>query len=192
MTSMLAAVRRAATNPARAEGEDPPAEDEDGPPEPNGEEPPPDDDEEEEAPASETTTTTTTSASGADAIRARERARVLGIQAAAFPGQEALAAELVADGRTTPEQAALRFNQALKASGGGTAALARMDRHVKVPANQRGAAVAAAAVPQTAEGWKAEYAASAALQDEFATADAYAAYMAGTKDGRIRILRKAG
>src|SRR4051812_28967347 len=39
-----------------------------------------------------------------------ERTRVLGIQAAAFAGQEALAKEMIDDGKTSPGEAALRFN----------------------------------------------------------------------------------
>lgn len=47
-----------------------------------------------------------------------ERKRILGIEAQALPGHEALVAELKADGATTPEQAAVRIVQAEKATGG--------------------------------------------------------------------------
>jgi len=56
----------------------------------------------------------------AEALRAEgataERDRILGIQAAAFPGQDALVAECIADG-TSPGDAALKFNAAEKQAG---------------------------------------------------------------------------
>lgn len=50
---------------------------------------------------------------GADA----ERARILGIEAQALPGHDALIAELKADGVTTPEQAAIRVIRADRERG---------------------------------------------------------------------------
>lgn len=52
----------------------------------------------------------------ADAFRAQERERILGIEAQAIPGHEALIAEMKADGKTTPEQAAVRILGAEKAA----------------------------------------------------------------------------
>lgn len=51
----------------------------------------------------------------------------------------------------------------------------------------------AAPVPKpkvnTVDGWKAEYAASAALHEEFGSEDKYIVYQRGVADGRIRIAR---
>ena len=52
----------------------------------------------------------------ADALRAEERDRILGIEQAALPGHEAMVAEMKADGRTTPGEAALRINAAERAA----------------------------------------------------------------------------
>lgn len=48
---------------------------------------------------------------------AAERTRILGIQAHQLPGTEALVAEMVADGTTTPDQAAARILGEVKAQG---------------------------------------------------------------------------
>lgn len=51
-------------------------------------------------------------AEGLEAGAAAERARILGVEAQALPGHEALIAQLKADGTTTPEQAAVQVLQA--------------------------------------------------------------------------------
>lgn len=123
-----------------------------------------------------------------------ERSRILGIQQAAFPGQEAMAAGFIADG-TSVGDAALAFNRDLKAKGPDhVAALRTADAHVRVPANLSAAgggaeADAAKAVPQNADGWKAEYEASAELQAEFPTVAAYLGYRQGSAAGRVRVLK---
>lgn len=61
----------------------------------------------------ETALTATATASAAGAADA-ERARILGIQAHSEPGAEALVADMVADGKTTPDQAAGRVLAAQK------------------------------------------------------------------------------
>lgn len=123
-----------------------------------------------------------------------ERNRILGIQAAAFPGQEALAAELIADGMTSPGDAALRFNKAEKDKGGQRLqALAAADP--KVPAapttaNPTTPAQPQAQVEQTEDGWRAEYAASSELKSEFATATDYVAFKRAESGGKVKILRR--
>ncbi len=181
-STLLAAVQRAARMEA---AEDPmPDEDEDEAPEGEGEDAPPEDEEETSTSTTVTTNTTTGTA-------AAERKRILGIQAAMFPGQEELAAAMIADGRTTPAAAALRFNRAFKAAGiaapNQLASLEAMDKHTRVPANQRGSTGKAPPVAQNAEGWKAEWAASKELQNEFDTAESYAGFKVGSAAGRIRI-----
>ena len=126
-----------------------------------------------------------------------ERERIAAIQAAAFAGQETLAAELIADGRTTAAEAALRFNQDLKAKGPDhVAALRAMDAHARVPANPTGGASAATteAVPQTDDGWKAEFnaqtPAGAALRAEFGAEANYLAFKRADAGGKVRILKR--
>lgn len=93
-----------------------------------------------------------------------ERARITGIEALARPGDEALVAEMKADGKTTPEQAAMKILAAEKAKGPARLdALRTADQHAKVPASQTANPVVAAADPATPalEGeaaWKAEFA----------------------------------
>jgi len=113
-----------------------------------------------------------------------ERARIEGIRSAMFAGQDALAAQMIADGRTTPGEAALKFNADHKAkSPDQLAALAAADKHVRIPANGGALAGPAAGeqqrteVPQNEAGWRAEWAGSAALQREFVRADDYVALM---------------
>lgn len=121
-----------------------------------------------------------------------ERARIAGIEAAALPGHDKLVADCKADPGCTPGDAALRINAAerskLTAAG---AAIANIE-------TATGKVLAAATtqpdggtsdVPQTAEGWKAEWAASKTLQAEHASAEAYANWMQGVADGRVRIFQ---
>lgn len=130
-------------------------------------------------------------ADGVSAGAEAERTRIAGIQAHAMSGMDALVAEMVADGKTTPDQAAGRILAAHKASLGKHAqGVADVEKHTgKVaasPAATREEPKKIAAT--TPEGWKAEWAASAELQDEFPTADHYANYQVGVRDGRIKRL----
>lgn len=63
-----------------------------------------------------------------------ERERILGIEATAMPGHEALIAELKADGKTTPDQAAGRVLKAEKAKLQGSADALSNDAPPPVPA----------------------------------------------------------
>lgn len=132
---------------------------------------------------------------GLAAGAAAERSRILGIQAAAFAGQEALAGQLIADGTTTPEAAALRFNADLKAKGPNhVAALSAMDAQVRVPANGSAQGAGAETKTYTADkaGWMAEWADTPALQAEFPTKESYASYKAGVASGAIRVVGGRG
>lgn len=121
-----------------------------------------------------------------------ERERLAGIEAAALPGHEALIAECKADPACTPADASLRviaaerakLNAASKAIAGVEAVTGKVAAAVTQAPTAGGETV-----PQTAEGWKAEWARSEELQADFATADAYANYRQGVKDGRIRVLK---
>ena len=50
------------------------------------------------------------------------------------------------------------------------------------------AADGTAATPQTPEGWKAEFAASSKLQQEYGSAAAYVAYKKAEANGQVKIL----
>lgn len=123
-----------------------------------------------------------------------ERERITGIQSAMFPGQEALAAQLIADGSTSVGDAALAFNKAERAKGGQQlAAIEAMDKQVQVPAAPTVQQPGGQATAATPDEWKAEYQKSAELKAEFGSEAAYVAYQEGVASGRIRILtsRKA-
>lgn len=95
------------------------------------------------------------------------------IDALLLPGTEFMGSALKADSSITIEAASQRI-------------LAEYKR-------QRGLGVAVtsspvAAVPQTAAGWAAEWEGSKALQADHGSAAAYANYMQGVADGRIRVL----
>lgn len=132
-------------------------------------------------------------AAGLTAGAEAERARLLGIEAQALPGHEALIASCKADPACTPDMAAGRVLAAeRKIRDDQMKGIAGVEQHT----GKVGAAVTTgptpptgAAVPQTADGWKAEWSASAQLQNDFRTAEAYAAYKQGVADGRIRVLK---
>lgn len=125
-----------------------------------------------------------------------ERERITGIQEKArfAPGHDALVAEMIADGKTTPDQAAGRLLEASAAIRGQKAqGLADADKDVAaIAAAPRGDDPAADAaqpqVEQSEDGWKAEFGASKALQAEFATASDYVAFKRAEATGKVRIL----
>jgi hypothetical protein len=130
---------------------------------------------------------------GLAAGAAAERARLIGIEAHALPGHEALIAACKADATCTPDQAAGRILAAeRKIRDDQMKGIAGVEQHTgKIAAAVTTVATSAtgAAVPQTAEGWKAEWARIPDLQADFRSADAYAAYAQGVADGRIRVLK---
>ena len=118
-------------------------------------------------------------ATAKDAGAKAERERILGIEKNALPGHEALVSEMKADGKTTPEQAAVRILQAEKEAGNGRAdILNRMDAAaegvVSTP-SQTGDQPAAKAT--TPDEWKSEWEKDSKLRAEFPTAEAYVATM---------------
>ena len=126
-----------------------------------------------------------------------ERARIAGIQAHAMPGMGELVAEMVADGKTTPDQAAGRILGAHKAGLGKQAqAIADVERvtNVVTPSPAASLGNGKAPVAQTPEGWAAEYDASADLQAEFTSREAYVALRKAEAAGKVRVLntRAAG
>ncbi|MGD9923130.1 MAG: S49 family peptidase [Pseudorhodoplanes sp.] len=124
-----------------------------------------------------------------------ERQRIAGIEAVALPGHEALIAEMKADGKTTPEQAAARIVQAERALRE-TRAQGVRDVETVTGALKSAPTVAGpvdprpGAVAATPDGWTAEWKASAELQERHDTAEAYVSYQQGVASGRIRILSR--
>jgi hypothetical protein len=123
---------------------------------------------------------------------AAERARLAGIESAALPGHDALIASCKADPTCTPGDAALRINAAerakLTAAGASIANVETVTRKIAAsPTTQPDGG--SADTPQTAEGWKAEYAASADLRRDFESAEAYANWKAGQAAGNVRIFK---
>ena len=132
------------------------------------------------------------------AIRAEgasaERARIIGIEAHAMAGHEALVAAMKADGSVTPDMAAGRILAAEKvARGQQLQAIVDVEKVtgkvVAAPTSQSAAAAPSDAEKATTpDGWKAEYAASATLQAEFASADDYVSLKRAEAAGKVRVL----
>ena len=112
-------------------------------------------------------------AAGAEA----ERTRILGIEGVALAGHDKLVAEMKADGKMTPEQAALRLIEAEKASPKANE-IANL-RAVEEAASAVETVAAPHGTPKasTPDGWRAEYEVSDKLQAEYPTAEAYIATM---------------
>lgn len=128
---------------------------------------------------------------GLTAGAAAERARLIGIEAHALPGHDKLIAECKADPACTPDMAAGRVLAAeRKIRDDQMKGIAGVEQHTgRVGAAVTTVPASGATVPQTAEGWKGEFAASTQLQREFGSADAYVAYQQGIASGRVKILK---
>jgi signal peptide peptidase SppA len=128
---------------------------------------------------------------GADveaSARSKERERISGIQAAAFPGQEELAAEMIADGKTSPGEAAIRFNAAEKQ--------ARLDAGKKIAAEMPEPIMQDEPEVKPKEEKKPEaktpdqeFEASKELQAEFGDLETYKAYLTNLEAGNVRIFQ---
>jgi hypothetical protein len=123
-----------------------------------------------------------------------ERERVLGIEKAGMPGHEAIIAAHKADATKTPADAAFAVLAAEQAARGNQMKALEKDetamRGLRAePANGLDPKPAANAGTPSIEGepkWKADYAASAKLQAEFATEADYLALMRAEARGGIR------
>lgn len=117
------------------------------------------------------------SAAGANA----ERERLLGIdaQAASLSGHDDLVQKLKADGKTTPAEAAVQILAAEKAKNAERLkGLEQLDGAAAgVTSTLSGGGDTGKKFPQTAEGWTAEWEATAKLQEDFPTAVSYVATM---------------
>ncbi|MFT6659910.1 S49 family peptidase [Maritalea sp.] len=108
---------------------------------------------------------------------AEERDRIAGIQALAQPGCDDLIAAMIADGKTTPAEAAHRIMTSDEFKKGKTlSALASDDNLASGATPAPSAAIATSdKVEQTPEGWTAEWNASEGLQSKFMSAADYVA-----------------
>lgn len=130
---------------------------------------------------------------------AGELARIQGIQAALIPGHEALVAQFIADGRTSPGDAALAINAAEKKLRGATIENLRADGSTGPAAAATPAAPAPSA--QTAEQLladktipvadrcKAAFDADAKIRATHGTLARFTAYQTALEAGLIRVLR---
>ncbi len=125
----------------------------------------------------------------ADAAKA-ERERIEGIDAVAFAGQETLAAELKADGKTTPEQAAVLFNKAEKETAVTRMAAVKAASDAlevdDVSTSSGDNADPVDSMPEGVEKWKAEYARDETLRTQ--SEKRYLAYKQAKADGRFKVL----
>lgn len=122
-----------------------------------------------------------------------ERTRIDGINQACFPGQEALAAEMIADGKTQPGEAAIRFNAAEKQSrvDAGTQASAAMPKPVddsepKAKKPEEKKPEEDTKTPEQA------FEASAELKAEFGDLETYKAYLDANEGGQVKVFQKEG
>lgn len=120
-----------------------------------------------------------------------ERTRILGIEAIAVTGHEALIEGLKQDGKTSPAEAALAILGAEKSV---RAAQLKGIESVEAATGAIKPSVSAAPAPETPtekastpDGWREEYAKSPALQSEFSSADVYVAFKKADQSGVARI-----
>ena len=142
------------------------------------------------------------SAQALDAARTEgataERTRILGIEAAAMPGHENLIAEMKADGKTTPGEAALKIVAAERAKGGAALAALKGDdaslATAAPPAPVATAPGSAAALPADApleDRCKVTWGKDGKLRAEFGGSfDHYLAFAKAEASGKVKILRR--
>src|SRR5574338_667308 len=125
---------------------------------------------------------------GRQAGASAERSRILGIeaQAAGLPGHEALIASLKADGKTTPEQAAVQVLASHAAALNADAPAPAP--HAAAP-NDEPSASSLDHLP-VEERCKAHWDSNADLRGEFSSLAAYTAYTKNQAAGRARVLAK--
>ncbi|KQS90306.1 S49 family peptidase [Rhizobium sp. Leaf386] len=109
-----------------------------------------------------------------------ERERQMGIDkvAAGLSGVDTLVAEMKADGKTTPEQAAMRLLEASKTTlSERIKGFEAMDKAAEGVTStlSGGNGSETKTFPATEDGWKAEWSATPKLQEDYPTAEAYAA-----------------
>ena len=149
-------------------------------------------------PATTTALAPVDTAAQVTAALAAERARMGGLDdLASHLNGQADGLRIIADAKTSGASVG---DTAIALITGGVFAKVAALNGLQQDDNSAAAAVPAAATPdaaptvaQTPEGWKAEYAASTALQSEFASAEQYVSYKRAEASGRVRVMgqRKA-
>ncbi|MHB8109770.1 MAG: hypothetical protein ACYDHW_07030 [Syntrophorhabdaceae bacterium] len=126
----------------------------------------------------------------------KERARIKGIEEGALPGHEALIAQMKFDGKTTPEQAAVRILQAEKTLRETKLADLKTDAPPVVntvdPEKDKPKQAVATDGTMTDEQMQAAWDSDGGLKVEFGTFDAYKAYMDAEQRGLVKIYGKKG
>lgn len=129
-------------------------------------------------------------AAGITLGKQQERERIQGIEGLAMPGHDALIAQLKFDGVTTAEQAAVKILHAEKQTRAQLAKDYRDDAPKPLPApNVPLAGDEQPDAKPTLTGpakWAADYQASAQLQQDYGSQDAYIAYQQAVASGRIK------
>lgn len=124
---------------------------------------------------------------------AAERARILGIEAAALPGHESLIAAFKADGTASPADAALAIVQAEQSKLASHAAAMREDAPAAVPAaalpDESAADSVDASLPIEERARKA-YDADPKVRGEFPSLAGFTSFLRASESGRARIFRK--
>jgi len=130
--------------------------------------------------------------SGATTGAEAERTRIDGISQACFPGQEELCATMIADGKTQPGEAAIRFNSAEKqtrvdagkqTSTAMPAAVDSSEPKAKKVEEKKTEAETEAKTPEQ------EFEASAELKAEFTDIDEYKAFLSANEGGQVNIFK---
>lgn len=126
----------------------------------------------------------------------QERARIKGIEEGALPGHEALISQMKFDGKTTPEQAAVRILQAEKTLRETKLEDIKTDAPPVVntvdPDKDKPKQAVTTDGPMTEEQMKAAWDSDGQLKVEFGTFDAYKAYMDAEQRGLVKIYGKKG
>jgi hypothetical protein len=129
-----------------------------------------------------------------------ERDRILGIEALGLKGHEKLVAELKADGKTSPAEAAIQILKAEKETGGrvlaglaadgATGALAAAAAQPSGGAAPNSAALLADQAKPIEERCKAAFDADPALRAEFGKVETLVAYQRAHETGVAKVFRK--
>lgn len=143
-----------------------------------------------EAPATDQAAVAAAREEGFAAGATAERERILGIEQLAMPGHADLVAGLKADGKTTPDQAAMKILAAEKAKGGQRLQQIRDDDVVLATLHADPAAGAGGPAPKATgpEAWSEEFERDEAIKAEFGTVARYVAFRNAEANGNVKVL----
>lgn len=121
---------------------------------------------------------------------ASERSRISEIRASAFAGMEELTERFISEG-TAPDEARKQFIAAEKTKKHERLDALKEKTPASTGANTELADEQTGALPEGEEKWKAEFARSQSLQDEFGRIEAYIGFKKADKRGSVKIFKKA-